>query len=97
MTQGQKEQIDTLREQGNGYKRIAGILGVSVNTIASYCRRKTAVCPCCGAALVMTPKHRKKKFCSDACRQRTACAEECPCRRFAAFVEWMTERMEEKG
>ena len=47
MTQGQKEQIDTLREQGNGYKRIAGILGVSVNTIASYCRRKTAVCPCC--------------------------------------------------
>lgn len=68
MTQGQKEQIDTLREQGNGYKRIAGILGVSVNTIASYCRRKTAVCPCCGAALVMTPKHRKKKFCSDACR-----------------------------
>ena len=49
MTQGQKEQIDTLREQGNGYKRIAGILGVSVNTIASYCRRKTAVCPCCGA------------------------------------------------
>lgn len=68
MTQGQKEQINTLREQGNGYKRIAGILGVSVNTIASYCRRKTAVCPCCGAALVMTPKHRKKKFCSDACR-----------------------------
>ncbi len=61
MTQGQKEQIDTLREQGNGYKRIAGILGVSVNTIASYCRRKTAVCPCCGAALVMTPKHRKKR------------------------------------
>ena len=47
MTQSQKEQIDTLREQGNGYKRIAGILGVSVNTIASYCRRKTAVCPCC--------------------------------------------------
>ena len=30
MTQSQKEQIDTLREQGNGYKRIAGILGVSV-------------------------------------------------------------------
>ena len=68
MTHGQKEQIDTLREQGNGYKRIAGILGVSVNTIASYCRRKTAVCPCCGATLVMTPKHRKKKFCSDTCR-----------------------------
>ena len=36
-------------------------------------------------------------FCSDVCRQRTACAEECPCRRFAAFVEWMNERMEEKG
>lgn len=36
-------------------------------------------------------------LCSDACRQRTACAEDCPCRRFAAFVEWMTERMEEKG
>ena len=35
-------------------------------------------------------------FCSDACRQRTACAEDCPCRRFAAFVEWMTERMAEK-
>lgn len=36
-------------------------------------------------------------FCSDACRQKTACAEDCPCRRFAAFVEWMTERMKEKG
>lgn len=39
MTENEKAQIAQLRNAGNGYKKIARILGISVNTIKSYCRR----------------------------------------------------------
>jgi DNA-binding CsgD family transcriptional regulator/endogenous inhibitor of DNA gyrase (YacG/DUF329 family) len=40
MTQAQKESIRTLRSEGQGYSMIANTLGISVNTVKSYCRRK---------------------------------------------------------
>ena len=39
MTEEQKEQIIKLRNKGYGYMRIAEALGISVNTIKSFCRR----------------------------------------------------------
>ena len=67
------EEIDKLRFQGYGYKKIARLLRLSENTIKSYCRRhpfdKTQkVCLQCGKPIENTPHKREKKFCSDECR-----------------------------
>lgn len=81
MTEREKSQIQELRTQGLGYKKIAERLGVSENTIKTFCKRngfggvkgspstkKTDVCLYCGAAIKQTPGKKKKKFCSDKCR-----------------------------
>lgn len=39
MTDNQKEQIIKLRAAGNGYGKIAQTIGISVNTVKSFCRR----------------------------------------------------------
>ena len=39
MTEEQKSEIMLLRRQGVGYKRIAVIMEISVETVKSYCRR----------------------------------------------------------
>ena len=80
MTNGEKTLIAQQRRQGVGYTEIARKLGMSVNTVKSYCRRKgikpvgkTVVpekdnCRQCGSVLEHTPGRKKKQFCSDACR-----------------------------
>ena len=47
MTKEQKDRIAQLRASGEGYKRIAESLGISVSTVKSYCQRNglTAVRP----------------------------------------------------
>ena len=40
MTENQKTQIAKLRAAGLGYGKIAQQLGMSLNTVKSYCRRK---------------------------------------------------------
>ena len=79
----QKKKIVTLRSQGYGYKKIGQLMGVSVNTIKTYCKRNAlggAVtnhpcsieerCKCCGATLIQTPGRKRRIFCSDACRTK---------------------------
>lgn len=39
MTDNQKAQIIKLRVAGNGYGKIAQTLGISLNTVKSFCRR----------------------------------------------------------
>lgn len=39
MTRDQQEEIRRLRASGEGYKRIAAMLGLSVNTVKSFCQR----------------------------------------------------------
>ena len=39
MTEQQKAAIAKLRAVGNGYSKISSMLGLSINTIKSYCRR----------------------------------------------------------
>ena len=76
----QKERIAVLRQQGESYSKIADALGVSVNTIQSYCRRnKLSVglsttketdarfCKQCGEVLIQQKGTKTRRFCSDIC------------------------------
>ncbi len=42
MTREQREEIRRLRDCGEGYKHIAAMLGLSVNTVKSFCQRENA-------------------------------------------------------
>ena len=78
MTTEEKAKIADLRCNGYGYKKIAQAIGVSVDTVKSYCRRNglngvrtiETVCPCCGKTLINVPGKKAKKFCSDRCRNK---------------------------
>lgn len=62
MTDEQRVQIINLREAGNGYKKIGQLLGLSENTVKSFCQRRNlggvvvqtaadvSACKCCGKA-----------------------------------------------
>lgn len=79
-----KEQIRILRLQGNGYLKISQSLGLSINTVKSYCRRNNlrgidvaslqknteelSSCKNCGSPLFQKKGSKPKKFCCDECR-----------------------------
>lgn len=75
----QKVKIQELRLQGAGYRKIAKEMGLSENTIKSYCRRHPLIeqkgdlehvhyCLQCNKVIDQNGKRKEKKFCSDACR-----------------------------
>ena len=75
MTEENKLQIRSLHSQGYGYKKIASEIGISVNTVKSFCRNNklteissAAVCQACGKTIVQLPKQKQRKFCSAKCR-----------------------------
>lgn len=80
MTDRQEEQVRRMKAGGCGYVKIARELGLSENTVKSFCRRKglngaadTADgdkrnCLCCGTQVRQNPGRKVKKFCSDKCR-----------------------------
>lgn len=79
MTDAEKEKIRFWRCEGLGYGTIAARLGLSENTVKSFCRRnqltgvasKEPLCVCrhCGQAISQLPKRKTRKFCSEACRR----------------------------
>lgn len=82
MNQQQKSAVHELREIGQSYTQIANMLGISENTVQSYCRRKklggvassasqsinVKFCRNCGKPLKQTQGKKTKKYCSDKCR-----------------------------
>ncbi len=81
MTAAQKQRITYLRGRGDSYATIAADLGISANTVKSYCRRNNIgvaikreqpvaanTCSNCGRPLRHTPGAKRKRFCSDECR-----------------------------
>ncbi len=75
MTDSQKYSIVALRREGMSYNGIAKKLEISVNTVKSFCRRRSLkseehVCKQCGVPVAQNPGRREKKFCSDACRMK---------------------------
>ena len=75
MTDAQKKQIREYRNGGYGYKKIAQTLGISVNTVKSFCRRNdingdTVIKPSVTLTgeIQQIAKQKKKRFCCDKCR-----------------------------
>ena len=81
-----KKKIRDLRLQGLGFKRISDKLGLKLAAVRGYCRRHgmggffwelvnppeepTYKCPCCGKTFVQQETGRKRRYCSNACKQR---------------------------
>ncbi len=81
MTAEEQMIIANFRKRGLGYKRIATLTGISINTIKAFCRRQgsdnifaedvsRSFCRGCGKAIESTPGKREKKWCSDSCRMK---------------------------
>lgn len=85
MTNEQRMMVSSLRADGMGYGAIARKVGISANTVKSFCRRNaqqteteqqtaSAVaehkCLCCGAPVAQNVGRKEKKFCSDKCRNK---------------------------
>lgn len=85
MTEQEKQQIAVYRNQGLSYAAISTEMEISVNSIKSYCKRnglggvraydKTTnanvyVCENCGVYVDQNPGRKKKRFCSDKCRNQ---------------------------
>ena len=85
MTNEQREKIKNLRGAKLGYKKIAEQLGLSENTVKTYCRRhglggtiglkkkkegNTKTCLQCGTEIIQQPGRKEKKFCCDKCRSK---------------------------
>ena len=84
MTNEQKTEIQKMRAEKRTYKEIARNLGISLNTVKSYCLRhgindmrcspvdeapsQERRCDYCGR--MITSKNKKKRFCSDKCRNK---------------------------
>lgn len=77
MKDEQQRQIIALRREGAGYGSIASQLGLSINTVKSFCRRHSlatpkaeSVCEQCGRPIEQTPGRKRKRFCCDVCRNK---------------------------
>lgn len=85
MNDAQRKKIRELRADGYGYGRIAQTLGISENTIKTFCRRNGLggmvdapahvetdghFCYQCGVPVQQVDGRKEKKFCSDKCRNR---------------------------
>ena len=77
MTSDQKNKIREMRNQGYSYGKIAVAVGVSENTVKTYCRRNQLVkdtaaavseCIQCGNQMAAGNERTKRRFCSDKCR-----------------------------
>lgn len=79
VTDAEKKMIRFLRMEGLGYGAVAERLGLSENTVKSYCRRnhltgvaakeRAEVCRECGVPLASVPGRKGRKFCSEGCRR----------------------------
>ena len=82
MTNEQRMIVSALRAHGMGYGTIARKVGISENTVKSFCRRNAQKedkpvtgadehrCLCCGAPVAQNAGRKEKKFCSDKCRNK---------------------------
>ena len=83
MTEEQKLQIIRLRNEGCGYTTVADKLGMSKDTVKSFCRRNGlngkavqtmpvadigSVCRECGKPVVQETGKKQRVFCGDECR-----------------------------
>ena len=82
MTGEQKEKIIRFRSQGFGYAEISRELGISRNTVKSFCRRNGLMisdnnppldkdrCRECGKPIMQQKKKKRRIFCCKSCREK---------------------------
>lgn len=81
MNQDEKARVRELREEGLSYTEIAKRMDISKNTIKSFCRRNgitetkkdkgdLSVCEFCRKPTPQPVGRKKKRFCSDSCRNK---------------------------
>ena len=79
MERENERKIVEYRKAGIGYKKIAALLGISKNTVASFCKRNemdqdkaglVRYCKRCGKPFVLDRKHMNQVFCSRDCKYR---------------------------
>lgn len=84
MTNEQRMIVSALRAQNMGYGAIARKVGISENTVKSFCRRNAQRtkqerqnistqehrCLYCGVPVTQNAGRKEKKFCSDKCRNK---------------------------
>lgn len=78
MTTDEINTINDLQQRGLGYKKIASLTGLPVNSVKTYCRRHKvkapsaeepqAFCRGCGKPIQRIPQAKPRLFCSDSCR-----------------------------
>ena len=66
MTDDGKAKIRRLRLEGTGYKAIAGLLGLSRDSVRRFCKNNGLEDESCVVALNMSEKL-KRKYCSHSC------------------------------
>lgn len=85
MTNDQKQKTQQMRDEGQSYLQISLVLGISENTVKSFCRRNNLgtvrsrnnkaaiepqnICKHCGKSLLLIKKSQYQKFCSEDCRR----------------------------
>lgn len=79
MTNEQKEKITSMRQKHLSYTAISKEMGLSVNTVKSFCRRNGLAaekakidvprCKNCGEPIESISGGRPRLFCSDHCKQ----------------------------
>ncbi|MDR1891932.1 MAG: helix-turn-helix domain-containing protein [Oscillospiraceae bacterium] len=77
MTSSQKDRIVQMRKKGRSYAAIAETLGVSENTVKSFCRRNNLGgsntdgdrCAQCGKNMGLSDR-KNRRFCNDSCRSK---------------------------
>ena len=82
MTEKQKEKITRFRRMGRSYAFVGNELGISKDTVKSFCRRNSLAsadisvidgtdrCRECGRKIEQRPKKKKQIFCCKACREK---------------------------
>ena len=82
MTDTQRARIIELRKKDIGYSTIGKMVGLSKDTVKSFCRRNglggaranmgketLGICPQCGEHIIQNLKTKPRRFCSDECRR----------------------------
>ena len=99
MNTTQKNQITSLRQQGYGYDRIAQALGLSKNTIKSWCRRNhlsssemTASDEAPALPMVFCPVCGKEVHQTPGKREKKFCSDACRLKWWNSHPEKITRR-----
>ena len=85
MTIEQKERIAQLRASGEGYKRIADLIGISVSTVKSFCQRN-------GVIAIRPEPTRKPVVFPDALHTQQGEANSSACEQCGAHIDQVPAR-----